>query len=86
MSGKFDITAAFAQAVRDVSKSDTDRETIEYIGLDLIDDDPANFYRVDGLEELARAERKLDEMLPAVESLRREVAELSGKALAALWR
>ena len=40
----------------------------------------------DVLEELARAERKLDEMLPAVESLRREVAELSGKALAALWR
>lgn len=41
---------------------------------------------LDVLEELARAERKLDEMLPAVESLRREVAELSGKALAALWR
>lgn len=40
----------------------------------------------DVLEGLARAERKLDEMLPAVESLRREVAELSGKALAALWR
>lgn len=40
----------------------------------------------DVLEELARAERKLDEMRPAVDSLRREVAELSGKALAALWR
>lgn len=40
----------------------------------------------DVLEELARAERKLDEMRPAVESLRREVAELSGEALAALWR
>lgn len=51
--GKFDITAAFQAAVGNVSKSDTDRETIEYIGLDLIDDDPANFYRVDGLEELA---------------------------------
>ena len=51
--GKFDITAAFQAAVGNVSKSDTNRETIEYIGLDLIDDDPANFYRVDGLEELA---------------------------------
>ena len=51
--GKFDITAAFQAAVGNVSKSDTDRETIEYIGLDLIDDDPANFYRVDGLKELA---------------------------------
>ena len=40
----------------------------------------------DVLEELARAERKLDEMRPAVDSLRREVAKLSGKALAALWR
>ena len=51
--GKFDITAAFQAAVGNVSKSDTNRETIEYIGLELIDDDPANFYRVDGLEELA---------------------------------
>lgn len=40
----------------------------------------------DVLEELARAERKLEEMRPAVDSLRREVAELSRKALAALWR
>lgn len=53
MSGKFDLDAAFAQAVGDVSKSDTSRETIEYIGLDLIDDDPANFYSLDGLEDLA---------------------------------
>ena len=37
--GKFDITAAFQAAVGNVSKSDTNRETIEYIGLDLIDDD-----------------------------------------------
>ena len=56
--GKFDITAAFQAAVGNVSKSDTDRETIEYIGLDLIDDDPANFCRVDGLEELAAKDRK----------------------------
>lgn len=40
----------------------------------------------DVLEELARAERKLDEMRPAVESLRGEVTKLSGEALAALWR
>ena len=39
--GKFDITAAFQAAVGNVSKSDTNREAIEYIGLDLIDDDPA---------------------------------------------
>lgn len=53
MGGKFDITAAFQAAVGNVSKSDTAREAIEYILLDLIDDDPANFYHVDGLEELA---------------------------------
>ena len=53
MSGKFDITAAFAQAVGDVSKSDTDRETIEYIGLDKLEADPGNFYSLDGLEDLA---------------------------------
>lgn len=40
----------------------------------------------DVLEELARAGRKLEEMRPAVESLRGEVAKLSGEALAALWR
>ena len=40
----------------------------------------------DVLEELARAERKLEEMRPAVDSLRGEVAKLSGEALAALWR
>ena len=40
----------------------------------------------DVLEELARAERKLEEMRPAVESLRGEAAKLSGEALAALWR
>lgn len=50
---KFDMAAAFAAAVGDVSKSDTSRETIEYIGLDRLDPDPDNFYRLDGLEELA---------------------------------
>lgn len=40
----------------------------------------------DVTEELRRAERRLAEMQPGVESLRREVAELSGAALASLWR
>ena len=53
MNGKFDITAAFAQAVGSVSKSDTDREAIEYIGLDKLEADPGNFYSLDGLEDLA---------------------------------
>ena len=70
--GKFDITAAFQAAVGNVSKSDTNRETIEYIGLDLIDDDPANFYRVDGLEELAA-------ILESDEGLRDCVGALYGR-------
>lgn len=37
----------------DVSELNTGREQIEYITLDLIDDDPNNFYRMDGLEALA---------------------------------
>ena len=51
--GKFDITAAFQAAVGSVSKSDTERESIEYIGLDKLEADPSNFYAVAGLEELA---------------------------------
>ena len=38
------------------------------------------------IEELSRAERKLAEMQPGVESLRRAVAELSGSVIAGLWR
>ena len=38
------------------------------------------------VEELSRAERKLAEMQPGVESLRRAVVELSGSVLAGLWR
>jgi len=45
----FDLGALLA----DVPELNTGREQIEYIALDLIDDDPNNFYRVDGLEELA---------------------------------
>lgn len=52
MGKKFDISAAFAQAV-DVSKSDTSPEQIELIDDTLLDDDPNNFYQLTGLEELA---------------------------------
>lgn len=53
MGRKFDITAAFQAAVGEgVSKSDT-REQIQYIGLEDLDQDPGNFYSLDGLEELA---------------------------------
>jgi antitoxin component of RelBE/YafQ-DinJ toxin-antitoxin module len=38
------------------------------------------------IEELSRAERKLAEMQPGVESLRRAVVELSGSVLAGLGR
>ncbi len=53
MARKFDITAAFAAAVGDVSKSDTPQEVIEYIPLTDLDEDPGNFYSLDGIEELA---------------------------------
>ena len=46
---KFDLSSLLA----DVSGSDTDREQIDYISMDLIDDDPGNFYQLTGLEELA---------------------------------
>lgn len=39
---------------RSVSKIDTQqREWIEYIDLDLLREDPRNFYSLDGLDELA---------------------------------
>ena len=38
------------------------------------------------VEELSRAERKLAEMQPGVEALRRAVVELSGSVLAGLGR
>ena len=41
-----------AKLMKDVSKMDTGRQQIRYIPLDLIDPDPANFYSLDGLEEL----------------------------------
>lgn len=39
--------------LKGVSDLGTDREQIEYIDIDLIDDDPNNFYELSGIEELA---------------------------------
>lgn len=41
------------QLLKDVPKLDTKREQIEYIRLDLIDEDPNNFYQLSGIDELA---------------------------------
>ena len=42
-----------ADLMKEVSKSDTGKQKIQYIPLALIDPDPANFYSLDGIEELA---------------------------------
>ena len=42
-----------ASVLSNVSDSDTAREQIEYIKLDLIEEDPNNFYQLTGVEELA---------------------------------
>lgn len=42
-----------ADVLKDVPKSDTEREQIEYIRLDLIDEDPNNFYQLTDIDELA---------------------------------
>lgn len=41
------------EALKGVSELGTGREQIEYIRLDLIDEDPNNFYQLSGIEELA---------------------------------
>ena len=41
------------ELLKDVSNSGTGREQIEYIRLDLIEEDPNNFYQLSGIEELA---------------------------------
>lgn len=54
MAGKFNLADLIADGK--VSKLDTGnagREQIEYIDIDLIDDDPNNFYELSGLNELA---------------------------------
>ena len=45
----FDVSAFF----KGVSAADTGREQIEYIPLDLIDQNPENFYSLEGVNELA---------------------------------
>ena len=52
MGRKFDLAAAFTAAVGEVSDLDT-REQLQYIPLDKLDQDPGNFYSLDGVEELA---------------------------------
>lgn len=54
MAGKFDI-GKFADTLKtDVPKLDTTgREQIQYISIDLIDDDPNNFYELSCIDELA---------------------------------
>lgn len=42
-----------ADVLKDVPKSDTEREQIEYIRLDLIDEDPNNFYQLSDIDKLA---------------------------------
>ena len=41
------------ELLKDVSNSGTNREQIEYIKLDLIDEDPNNFYQLSAIDELA---------------------------------
>ena len=42
-----------SEVLKDVSMPDANREQIEYIPIERIDPNPDNFYRLDGLEELA---------------------------------
>lgn len=51
MAKKFNM-GDFAKTLA-VSDSDTGREQIEYIDIDLLDADPSNFYSLNGLDELA---------------------------------
>ena len=45
----FDLSAV----LKDVSGPDTGKQQIQYIDLDLIDQDPNNFYSLEGIDELA---------------------------------
>ena len=55
MGKKFDLAGLIAgqEAGAAVSDSDTGKQQIRYIPLELIDPDPDNFYTMEGLEELA---------------------------------
>ncbi len=48
MAEKFNL----ADALKEVSKLDTDREQIEYIDIDLLDSDDRNFYQLSDLDQL----------------------------------
>lgn len=53
MAKKFQISS-FAETLGNVSRPDVSgRDQIEYIDINLIDDDPKNFYTLSGLDELA---------------------------------
>lgn len=53
MAKKFDIGDFAKTLAHPVPESDTGREQIEYINVDLLDDDPNNFYSLRDLDELA---------------------------------
>lgn len=53
MAKKFDIGDFAKTLAQPVSESDTGREQIEYISVDLLADDPNNFYSLRDLDELA---------------------------------
>lgn len=53
MAKKFDIGDFAKTLAQPVPESDTGREQIEYISINLLDDDPNNFYSLRDLDELA---------------------------------
>lgn len=53
MSKKFDMGDFAKTLAQPVSESDTGREQIEYIDVDLLDSDPNNFYQLSDLDALA---------------------------------
>lgn len=53
MAKKFDMGDFAKTLAQPVSDSDTGREQIEYIDVDLLDSDPNNFYQLNDLEQLA---------------------------------
>lgn len=53
MAKKFDMGDFAKTLAQPVSESDTAREQIEYIDVDLLDNDPNNFYRLNDLDGLA---------------------------------
>lgn len=53
MAKKFDMGDFAKTLAQPVSNSDTGREQIEYIDVDLLDSDPNNFYQLSDLDQLA---------------------------------